>query len=232
MSLVDHLGELRTRIFRSILAIAVGSVIGFYFATDVRNALVGLLPTGKVQVLGPGDAFMIQLRISIVIGIVPRYQEFIQPGPRITREQQPQLFDEIRRVAEATGSPMPREVYIVAQANAAVAHVGGWLGIGSRPIMMLGLPLIAVLRVSELRGVIAHEFGHFVGGETRLSTVIYRTREGIGRTIGTLERSVHWMSRGIRYPFIWYGEMYLRLTQAQSRRHRRNNPGGSRCGLC
>lgn len=156
--------------------------------------------------------------VSIVIGIVPRYQEFIQPGPRITREQQPQLFDEIRRVAEATGSPMPREVYIVAQVNAAVAHVGGWLGIGSRPIMMLGLPLIAVLRVSELRGVIAHEFGHFVGGETRLSTVIYRTREGIGRTIGTLERSVHWMSRGIRYPFIWYGEMYLRLTQAQSRR--------------
>ena len=121
-------------------------------------------------------------------------------------------------MAEATGSPMPREVYVVAQANAAVAHVGGWLGIGSRPIMMLGLPLIAVLRVSELRGVIAHEFGHFVGGETRLSTVIYRTREGIGRTIGTLERSVHWMSRGIRYPFIWYGEMYLRLTQAQSRR--------------
>jgi sec-independent protein translocase protein TatC len=70
MSLVDHLGELRTRIFRSILAIAVGSVIGFYFATDVRNAIVGLLPTGRVQVLGPGDAFMIQLRISIVIGII------------------------------------------------------------------------------------------------------------------------------------------------------------------
>jgi sec-independent protein translocase protein TatC len=70
MSLVDHLGELRTRLFRSILAVVAGSVVGFYFATDVRNFLVQLLPTGTVQVLGPGDAFMIQLRISIVIGII------------------------------------------------------------------------------------------------------------------------------------------------------------------
>ena len=70
MSLVDHLGELRTRLFRVILAVAVGSAIGFYFATPVRNAIVSLLPTRTVQVLGPGDAFMIQLRISIVIGVI------------------------------------------------------------------------------------------------------------------------------------------------------------------
>ncbi len=70
MSLVDHLGELRTRLFRSILAVVAGSALGFAFATNVRNFLVQLLPTGTVQVLGPGDAFMIQLRISIVIGVI------------------------------------------------------------------------------------------------------------------------------------------------------------------
>jgi sec-independent protein translocase protein TatC len=87
MTLVDHLGELRTRLFRAILAVAVGTAIGWIFAQSVRNWLIGLLPTGFVQVLGPGDAFVIQLKISVVIGIILAmpvllYQvwAFVSPG--------------------------------------------------------------------------------------------------------------------------------------------------------
>ncbi len=87
MSLVDHLGELRTRIFRSIIGVFVGSVIGFIFATPIRNFLIRPLPTGRVQVLGPGDAFFIYIKISIVVGIILAmpvilYQlwAFIAPG--------------------------------------------------------------------------------------------------------------------------------------------------------
>jgi sec-independent protein translocase protein TatC len=71
MTLVDHLGELRTRLFRAILAIAVGSAIGWFAAEGVRDYLIDLLPTFNGEpALGPGDAFAIQLRISIVIGII------------------------------------------------------------------------------------------------------------------------------------------------------------------
>ncbi|HMA45694.1 MAG TPA: twin-arginine translocase subunit TatC, partial [Frankiaceae bacterium] len=56
MSLVEHLGELRTRLFRSILAVVAGSVVGFYFATPLRNFLLEPLPRHMVQVLGIGDA--------------------------------------------------------------------------------------------------------------------------------------------------------------------------------
>lgn len=87
MSLVDHLGELRDRLFRSILGVVAGSVVGFYFARDIRNFLLIPLPNGVAQVLGPGDAFAIQLRISIVVGIILAmpillYQgwSFIAPG--------------------------------------------------------------------------------------------------------------------------------------------------------
>lgn len=70
MSLVDHLVELRGRLVRSVVAVVVGSVIGFWFWKDIRNVLLEPLPSGVVQVLGPGDAFMIALRIAIVAGII------------------------------------------------------------------------------------------------------------------------------------------------------------------
>jgi len=87
MSLVDHLGELRKRIFRSVIAVGLGSAIGFYFATQVRIFLQAPLGGIPLQVLGVGDAFVIQVKIALVIGIILAmpvllYQlwAFIAPG--------------------------------------------------------------------------------------------------------------------------------------------------------
>jgi sec-independent protein translocase protein TatC len=87
MSLVDHLGELRTRIFRSIIAVAVGSTIGFVFANPIRLFLQAPLGGVPLQVLGVGDAFIIQVKIALVVGVILAmpvllYQlwAFIAPG--------------------------------------------------------------------------------------------------------------------------------------------------------
>jgi sec-independent protein translocase protein TatC len=72
MSLVDHLGELRTRVAKSLLAVALGSAVGFYFAEPLQGLLTSPLPDGSppLQVLDPGGAFAITLRISLVVGII------------------------------------------------------------------------------------------------------------------------------------------------------------------
>jgi sec-independent protein translocase protein TatC len=87
MSLVDHLDELRTRLFKCLLAVGIGSVIGYLVAVPVRNFLILPLGDRVLQVLGMGDAFVIQIKISIVIGIILAmpvllYQlwAFIAPG--------------------------------------------------------------------------------------------------------------------------------------------------------
>lgn len=96
MTLIDHLGELRTRLFRSILAVVAGSVVGFIAAPSIRAFLVTPLPPDQrvLQVLGPGDAFMIQLRIAIITGIILAmpvllYQvwSFVSPGLTATERK-------------------------------------------------------------------------------------------------------------------------------------------------
>jgi len=87
MSLVDHLGELRKRLFRAIIAVALGAVIGFLIADQVRLFLQRPLGDVDLQVLGVGDAFVIQVKIALVVGIILAmpillYQlwAFIAPG--------------------------------------------------------------------------------------------------------------------------------------------------------
>jgi sec-independent protein translocase protein TatC len=69
MSLVDHLSELRSRLVKAILAIAAGSVVGFYLAEPIIRLLAEPVG-GTLQNLAPGDAFVIYLRVALVFGIV------------------------------------------------------------------------------------------------------------------------------------------------------------------
>jgi hypothetical protein len=86
------------------------------------------------------------------------------------------------------------------------------MGFFGRRVTGLGLPLMQILTVSQLKGVIAHECGHFHGGDTRLGPWIYKTHHAIGRTITSLGDG--WL----HIPFLWYGNLFLRITHAISRR--------------
>jgi sec-independent protein translocase protein TatC len=69
MSLVDHLTELRNRLAKVLITVAVFAVLG---ATQ-SDKIIGILAApagGQLLNLGPGDAFAITLRVSLVTGVV------------------------------------------------------------------------------------------------------------------------------------------------------------------
>lgn len=96
----------------------------------------------------------------ILWSILPRFDKFEPPGPQLTAQDQPELFEVVSSLSQATGEAMPKEVYLIAEVNASVAQRGGILGVGSRRVVGLGLPLTRILSVAQLRAVLAHEFGH------------------------------------------------------------------------
>ena len=42
--------------------------------------------------------------------------------------------------------------------------------------MAVGLPLLSVLNISEFRGLVAHEFGHYYSGDTSIGPWVYKTQ--------------------------------------------------------
>jgi Zn-dependent protease with chaperone function len=194
---------------------AVALMIGFYLlAIGMAAALLWVVYAEVVLF----HRIHLQLTLACVVGaavilwsVVPRPDRFEAPGPRLERERHPRLFKELESVARAAGQPMPPEVFLVNDVNAFVTERGGWMGFGGRRVMGLGLPLMQALTVPEFRGVVAHEFGHYHGGDTRLGPWVHKTRGAIGRTLEGLGDS--WLQR----PFVWYGNMFLRITHGISR---------------
>ncbi len=87
MPLVDHLAELRRRVAISVLAIAIGSVVGFIFAEPLIELLLTPLPNNEVVFLTLSGGFMVYLRVAVIVGIllalpVVLYQlwAFVAPG--------------------------------------------------------------------------------------------------------------------------------------------------------
>jgi heat shock protein HtpX len=149
---------------------------------------------------------------AILWSILPRPDKFEPPGPRVLPAEEPDLFHAIKDTAGATRQEMPAEVYVVNEVNAFVTQRGGVMGFGSRRVMGLGVPLMQALTVQEFKAVLAHEFGHYHAGDVKLGPWIYQTRAAMGRTIEHLDGNI------LQKIFLWYGQLFLRLTHAVSRR--------------
>ncbi len=199
---------------RAVLALVL--MVGFYvLAIGIAAALLFLI---YLQVIN--DSFSIKISIFCLIGagiiiwsILPRIDRFVPPGPRLKPEDHPRLFAELESIAKETGQEKPAEVYAFMDVNAWVSQRGGMMGLGSRRIMGIGLPLMKVLTVSQLQAVLAHEFGHYYGGDTKLGPWVFKTRAAIIRTFAGLSGQ----GSILQLPFKAYGLMYLRVTQGISR---------------
>lgn len=198
--------------------VALMLTVGFYvLAVGLSFALV-ILPYGVWKSTGHLNAqltiFCAVSALLIMYSIAPRIDRFIAPGPRLGEADHPRLFELIRSVSDATGQGMPAEVYLVPDLNAWVANRGGLLGIGSRRIMGLGLPAFHTLSTRQFAAVIAHEFGHYHQGDVALGPLLYRVRQSIARTLHALEER----SNILQILFNWYGQLFMRVTTAISRR--------------
>src|SRR5262245_1917980 len=221
---------------RAVFAIVL--MVGFYVLAIAMAAVLVLAGWGILTLLPSARVVKLMLLMLLAAGacviaagivlwsVLPRIDRFRPPGPEIQPGDHPRLFAEIRAVVAATAQRMPDHVYLVSDVNAFVTQRGGIMGIGSRRVMGIGLPLLRTLQVDELRAVLAHEMGHFYGGDTRLGPWIYKTRGALARTVVNFyraraatddQRTLQFVFAAVQAPFRWFFTGFMRLSQAISR---------------
>jgi heat shock protein HtpX len=158
--------------------------------------------------------------------LLPRRDRIGITGLLLDRAVHPRLFAEIDTIATALGEPMPDDVYLIGEPNAWVADRPGPGTSARRRILGIGLPLLAILNISEMRAVLAHEFAHFYAGDTRLAPRVYRAQAAMVRTLVSMSAVGHVMRVALMQILYvlafrllkWYSLIFLRAVQALTRR--------------
>ncbi|MFP9099332.1 M48 family metallopeptidase [Flavobacterium sp. RHBU_24] len=93
----------------------------------------------------------------------------------ITRNEEPGIFALIDSVVEQAGTDFPKKVYISHEVNASVFYDSGFwsMFLPVRKNLHIGLGLMNTVTVDELKGIIAHEFGHFSQRSMKVGSYVY-----------------------------------------------------------
>jgi Zn-dependent protease with chaperone function len=93
----------------------------------------------------------------------------------INYDDQPKLFDTIYALAKQAGAAKPKKIFLSSDVNACVFYNSSFWSM-FLPIpknLKIGLGLVNAVNVSELKAVIAHEFGHFSQRSMKLGSWVY-----------------------------------------------------------
>lgn len=199
--------------------LGVTLLVGFFVLVF---GIVGLCVFGAVYGLTSGHlgggirlaAIAIVVGAAVGTALWKVLRTKVEPyGARVDRADQPELWRMIDELAAAANTRGPDEVWLVADVNAAVWERDQLLGLrAGRRYMMIGLPLLGGLSVSELRSVLGHELGHYSHGHTKLAAVTYRATATMKRTLAEADG---WL----RLFLSWYVRLYLLVAESANRAH-------------
>src|SRR5260221_8508869 len=96
MTFFEHLDELRSRLFRAVLAVGLGMAIAVFFTNPVLNFIKDTYGD-QLRVLDPTDSVVIFFRVALFLGAVfaspmITYQLFMFVLPGLTRKERRWVF--------------------------------------------------------------------------------------------------------------------------------------------
>ena len=97
----------------------------------------------------------------------------------LKRQQQPDLFEFIDKLCDEVGAPRPRKVFVSPDVNAAVIYDLSLINLvlPLKKDLLIGLGLVNSINLTEVKAVLAHEFGHFSQRSIGVQSYVYVSRQ-------------------------------------------------------
>lgn len=161
-------------------AVRVFALLGYAFIFGLV-LVSALLIAGCVLLARFGGAYLLvkvglfAVLLLLAIGRALLFKISPPEGVSLTEDEAPGLWRVVREVAAALGIRQVHGIILDLRYNASAAQVPmlGVLG-PRRNLLTIGLPLMLSNSPDELKGIIAHELGHFGGKHSAFSAWIWR----------------------------------------------------------
>ncbi|MFV0218941.1 M48 family metalloprotease [Empedobacter falsenii] len=140
------------------------SIIIFIICVCGGIAIVIAKPMWITIFLGLGllalGGLIVYYNIKFILNI---FKKTATNGIEIFETDQPELFKLIKATADKVGTKHPKKVFIIDDVNAYVSYSNNLqsLVFPTRKNLSIGVGLLHGISQNELKGIIAHEFGHF-----------------------------------------------------------------------
>ncbi|MGV3704739.1 MAG: M48 family metalloprotease [Arcticibacter sp.] len=166
-------------LFIGVLAIAIAvSGLGIWLAVEVKIFITIMLAIGAI---GMGVMLVFFMLKSLAI----KKADPIATVGEVTRSSEPQLYEFILKICKEAKAPSPKRIFLTNDVNAFVSYSSTFLSLffPARKNLYIGLGLVNATTVSELKAVIAHEFGHFSQGSMRFGSYVHHFNQIIFRIV-------------------------------------------------
>lgn len=187
---VGRVGGLTRGLYRGVLwalcvhwyVTAAGTAVAFFWLG--AKLLRWLLVVGAVNWLVLGLVVMILMYVAgaLVRTLTVRVDHGSDPGFPLRLDGYPTLLALLHEVAHKVGTEPVDRVFLVPGATFAVFERGPTfkqLGGKRQRCLIVGVALLDRLRVIELKAILAHEYGHFRGGDTSAGVLALAVRRSM-----------------------------------------------------
>ncbi|MBX3414907.1 MAG: M48 family metalloprotease [Pirellulales bacterium] len=159
---------------------------------------------------------MVWLLVKGMVGLVTTLHDEssdVVDGLLLDRDEHPELYDKVAEVARRVDAPAPDEIRIACGGDCYVTERRRFsIATDRKLVLVLGLPHLCVLTVTELKVILAHELAHFRRGDTSLGVFVYRFLESLRLTIDKLARSPLCWINPLYYFCRLYFHVFMRLS--------------------